>query len=58
MAKQLMMDKAPSVALFHLKRFKADDGFAVQKIDKHVEFLLEMDLQPYTVSASGDDVSS
>ena len=56
MAKQLMMDKAPSVAVFHLKRFKAD-GLGVQKIDKHVEFPLELDLQPYTVCASGDDVS-
>ncbi|KAK7311279.1 hypothetical protein RJT34_09307 [Clitoria ternatea] len=46
--KQLMLDQPPSVAAFHLKRFKTD-GIFVQKIDKHVDFPLELDLQPYTV---------
>lgn len=45
--KQLKLDKAPSVAAFHLKRFKTD-GSSIVKIDKHVEFPLELDLQPYS----------
>ncbi|KAL3743412.1 hypothetical protein ACJRO7_018674 [Eucalyptus globulus] len=47
MEKQLLLDEEPSVAVFHLKRFKSD-GFNVEKIDKHVDFPLELDLQPYT----------
>lgn len=54
--KQLMVDQAPSVAVFHLKRFKADGSF-VEKIDKHVDFPLEFDLQSYSTSTSGDNVS-
>ncbi|KAF5753591.1 putative ubiquitinyl hydrolase 1 [Helianthus annuus] len=45
--KQLMLDQIPPVCAFHLKRFK-NDGSYVEKIDKHVEFPLELDLQPYT----------
>ena len=45
--KQLILDQVPSVAAFHLKRFKTD-GTYVEKIDKHVEFPLELDLLPYT----------
>ncbi|KAL2901392.1 Ubiquitin carboxyl-terminal hydrolase 20 [Bienertia sinuspersici] len=45
--KQLMLDQAPSVAALHLKRFKSD-GFFVEKIDKKVDFPLELDLGPYT----------
>ncbi|KAK9006175.1 hypothetical protein V6N11_035220 [Hibiscus sabdariffa] len=45
--KQLLLDQAPSVATFHLKRFKTK-GTYVEKIDKHVVFPLELDLQPYT----------
>ncbi|GMP74418.1 hypothetical protein CsSME_00031843 [Camellia sinensis var. sinensis] len=48
--KQLILNQAPSVAAFHLKRFK-NDGSYVEKIDKHMEFPLEIDLLPYT---SGD----
>ncbi|KAL7168847.1 hypothetical protein ACSBR2_033972 [Camellia fascicularis] len=47
--------KAPSVAAFHLKRFK-NDGSYVEKIDKHVEFPLELDLLPYTGSDQNNDV--
>lgn len=54
--KQLMVDQAPSVAVFHLKRFKTDGSF-VEKIDKHVDFPLELNLQSYTTKASGDNVS-
>ncbi|XP_022738451.1 ubiquitin carboxyl-terminal hydrolase 20-like isoform X2 [Durio zibethinus] len=46
--KQFMLDQAPSVATFHLKRFKTEGTF-VEKIDKHVVFPLELDLQPYTI---------
>ncbi|XP_024995445.1 ubiquitin carboxyl-terminal hydrolase 20-like [Cynara cardunculus var. scolymus] len=45
--KQLMLDQTPPICAFHLKRFK-NDGSYVEKIDKHVEFPLELDLQPYT----------
>ncbi|XP_016462441.1 ubiquitin carboxyl-terminal hydrolase 20 [Nicotiana tabacum] len=47
--KQLVLDKAPSVAAFHLKRFENDGSF-VEKVDKHVSFPLELDLLPYTDS--------
>ncbi|XP_022731962.1 ubiquitin carboxyl-terminal hydrolase 20-like [Durio zibethinus] len=45
--KQLMLDQVPSVATFHLKRFKTQGTF-IEKIDKHVVLPLELDLQPYT----------
>ncbi|XAR54808.1 Ubiquitinyl hydrolase 1 [Bertholletia excelsa] len=48
--KQLILNSAPSVATFHLKRFK-NYGSYVEKIDKHVAFPLELDLLPY-VSAN------
>ncbi|KAJ0112649.1 hypothetical protein Patl1_03504 [Pistacia atlantica] len=53
--KQLMLDQAPLVAAFHLKRFKTDGSYVV-KIDKHVEFPLELDLQPYTNGGQNGDV--
>ncbi|XP_071693543.1 ubiquitin carboxyl-terminal hydrolase 21-like isoform X2 [Rutidosis leptorrhynchoides] len=54
--KQLMLDQAPPICAFHLKRFKCDGSF-VQKIDKHVEFPLELDLQAYCYSTQIDDVN-
>lgn len=54
--KQLILEHAPSVAAFHLKRFKNDGSF-VEKIDKYVEFPLELDLQPYTSSSQDNTVS-
>lgn len=54
--KQLMLDRAPSVAAFHLKRFK-NYGSYVEKIDKHVEFPLELDLLPYIDDSQNNDVS-
>lgn len=54
--KQLILDQTPSVAAFHLKRFK-NDGSYVEKIDKFVEFPLDLDLQPYTNSSQNSDVS-
>lgn len=47
--KKLSFDQAPSVAVLHLKRFKNDGSF-VQKIDKHVAFPLNLDLEPFTGS--------
>lgn len=55
MEKQFMLDQAPSVAAFHLKRFKAD-GLFVEKVGKHVEFPLELDLHPYTSGSQDDTV--
>ncbi|KAL3655847.1 hypothetical protein CASFOL_000243 [Castilleja foliolosa] len=52
--KQLAFDKAPSVAVFQLKRFE-NDGWLVQKIDKHVAFPLDLDLLPFT---AGDKKSN
>lgn len=54
--KQLILDQAPSVATFHLKRFK-NDGVFVEKIDKYVEFPLELDLLPYTSGIQNTTVS-
>ncbi|PHT39082.1 hypothetical protein CQW23_22655 [Capsicum baccatum] len=45
--KQLMLYNAPSVAVFHLKRFQ-NDGSIVQKVDTNISFSLELDLLPYT----------
>lgn len=54
--KQFMLDQAPSVAAFHLKRFKTDGSF-VEKVDKHVQFPLELDLQPFTTGSQHNNVS-
>ncbi|XP_059444666.1 ubiquitin carboxyl-terminal hydrolase 20 isoform X2 [Corylus avellana] len=53
--KQFMLDQAPSVAAFHLKRFKTDGSF-VEKVDKHVQFPLELDLQPFTTGSQHNNV--
>lgn len=53
--KQLLLEETPSVAAFHLKRFK-NDGSYVEKIEKFVEFPLELDLQPYTNNSQNSDV--
>ncbi|KAL8253886.1 hypothetical protein R6Q59_032107 [Mikania micrantha] len=45
--KQLLLDQIPPSCTFHLKRFK-NDGSYVEKVKKHVEFDLVLDLQPYT----------
>lgn len=54
--KQLMLDQAPSVAIFHLKRFK-NDGSVVEKIDKYVAFPVKLDMQPYTSGNQRNNVS-
>ena len=51
-----MLDQVPSVAAFHLKRFKTD-GTYVEKIDKRVDFPLELDLQPYSSCNKNGNVS-
>ncbi|KAL8207918.1 hypothetical protein R6Q57_007330 [Mikania cordata] len=45
--KQLLLDQIPPSCTFYLKRFK-NDGSYVEKVEKHVEFDLVLDLQPYT----------
>ncbi|GAU31425.1 hypothetical protein TSUD_221960 [Trifolium subterraneum] len=54
--KRLMLGETPTIAAFHLKRFKTD-GILVEKIDKHIKFPLELDLQPYTILNGNNDVS-
>lgn len=49
MEKQFVVDQAPLIASFHLKRFK-NDGTTVEKIRKHIEYPMCLDLNPYTVS--------
>ncbi|KNA16444.1 hypothetical protein SOVF_089140 isoform B [Spinacia oleracea] len=51
--KQLMLEQAPSVATLHLKRFKSD-GIFVEKVDKKVEFPLELNLAPYTKGSNNE----
>ncbi|XP_076940736.1 ubiquitin carboxyl-terminal hydrolase 20-like [Bidens hawaiensis] len=53
--KQLMLDQIPPICAFHLKRFK-NDGSYVKKIDKHVEFPLELDLQEFTSGSQCNNV--
>lgn len=55
--KQLKLEKIPLVTTFHLKRFKADSSF-VEKIEKHLEFPLELDLKPYTLGGKDAEVIS
>ena len=44
--KQLTLHRAPDVIAFHLKRFTTLDN-SVEKIDKHVSYPLEVDLQRF-----------
>lgn len=53
--KQLLLDQAPSVAALHLKRFKSDGAY-VEKIDKMVDYPLELDLAPYTKGSNDGNV--
>ncbi|KAM3270913.1 hypothetical protein P3S67_029115 [Capsicum chacoense] len=45
--KQLMLYNVPTISIFHLKRFQ-NNGSVERKVDKHVSFLLELDLLLYT----------
>ncbi|XP_047264080.1 ubiquitin carboxyl-terminal hydrolase 20-like [Capsicum annuum] len=45
--KQLMLYNVPTISIFHLKRFQ-NNGSVERKVDKHVSFLLELDLLFYT----------
>ncbi|XP_010559301.1 PREDICTED: ubiquitin carboxyl-terminal hydrolase 21-like [Tarenaya hassleriana] len=55
--KQLALSKLPLVATFHLKRFK-NDGFSTEKILKHVNIPLELDLWPYMSGSEENEVST
>ncbi|XP_020248080.1 ubiquitin carboxyl-terminal hydrolase 21-like isoform X2 [Asparagus officinalis] len=46
MDKQTKIDHAPPVISLHLKRFR-NDGVTIDKIDKFVEYPLELDLRPF-----------
>jgi ubiquitin C-terminal hydrolase len=52
--KQLKLEEVPKVAALHLKRFKNDGSF-VEKIDKHLDFPLDLDLRPFSSDNSNDD---
>ncbi|XP_027767918.1 ubiquitin carboxyl-terminal hydrolase 20-like [Solanum pennellii] len=53
--KQLLVDRAPSIATLCLKRF-INDGFDVQKVDKHVSFPLELDMFHYTNKINNEEM--
>ncbi|KAK9095289.1 hypothetical protein Scep_026758 [Stephania cephalantha] len=53
--KKFTVAEAPSIATFHLKRFK-NDGSYVEKIDKYVEYPLRLDLQPFSSNEEHSDV--
>lgn len=53
--KQLLLDKLPLVATFHLKRFK-NNGFFMEKIFKPVRIPLELDLEPYMRDSQENEV--
>ncbi|KAG5595269.1 hypothetical protein H5410_036501 [Solanum commersonii] len=53
--KQLIIDRASSVTTLCLKRFK-NDGFAVQKVDNHVSFPLELDMLHYTNKINNEEM--
>ncbi|KAF5205182.1 Ubiquitin carboxyl-terminal hydrolase [Thalictrum thalictroides] len=55
--KHLTLEKTPTVVAFHLKRFKSVGSY-VEKIDKHVDYPLELDLLPYKSSQENTDVDS
>ncbi|XP_056863337.1 ubiquitin carboxyl-terminal hydrolase 20 [Raphanus sativus] len=55
--KQLSLYKLPQVVTFHLKRFK-NNGYFMEKIFNHVEFPLEIDLQPYMIRSQNNEVST
>ncbi|KAK9144533.1 hypothetical protein Sjap_004436 [Stephania japonica] len=54
--KKFTVAEAPSVATFHLKRFK-NDGSYVEKIDKYVEYPLTLDLQPFSSNEEPSNVT-
>jgi ubiquitin C-terminal hydrolase len=55
MEKQLKLHKPPQVLALHLKRFK-NDGVSIEKIDKFVDYPIELDLSPFL--SSTENVSS
>ncbi|KAF2297917.1 hypothetical protein GH714_005399 [Hevea brasiliensis] len=50
---QFMIDQAPTIATLHLKRFKTRGSSFIEKIGKHIEFPLELELKPYTNGSQG-----
>ncbi|CAN0904851.1 Ubiquitin carboxyl-terminal hydrolase 21 [Linum grandiflorum] len=56
MKKQLRLDWTPPVTIFHLKRFQSKGG-SIEKIEKYVQFPLELDLRPYSTYGQDDHVT-
>jgi len=56
MEKQVMLDKAPSIAVFHLKRF-LKDGDSYNKIERSLWYPKKLNMKPYTSGSSSDNVS-
>ncbi|KAJ6804338.1 ubiquitin carboxyl-terminal hydrolase 21-like isoform X1 [Iris pallida] len=54
MEKQTKIDQAPEVISLHLKRFE-NDGLFIQKIDKSVDYPLELDLKPFLCCPKDDE---
>ncbi|KAF3677343.1 hypothetical protein FXO38_03836 [Capsicum annuum] len=54
--KQLMLYNVPTISIFHLKRFQ-NNGSVERKVDKHVSFLLELDLLLYTDNNQTNNIS-
>ncbi|KAM0840896.1 hypothetical protein ACQ4PT_059349 [Festuca glaucescens] len=53
--KRFVIDKAPDVVAFHLKRFTTLDG-SIDKIDKHVAYQSELDLKPFHSNPDKEDL--
>ncbi|XP_051202649.1 ubiquitin carboxyl-terminal hydrolase 21-like [Lolium perenne] len=53
--KQLLLDKAPDVLAFQLKRFAILDG-SIEKIGKHVVYPSELDLKPFHSNPDKEDL--
>ncbi|KAM0901943.1 hypothetical protein ACQ4PT_019516 [Festuca glaucescens] len=53
--KRLVLDKAPDVVAFQLKRFTTLDN-SIEKIDKHVAYPLELDLEPFHSNPDKEDL--
>ncbi|KAM0917067.1 hypothetical protein ACQ4PT_009801 [Festuca glaucescens] len=53
--KRLVLDKAPDVVAFQLKRFTTLDN-SIEKIDKHVAYPSELDLEPFHSNPDKEDL--
>ena len=49
--KQLIIYSPPAILTLHLKRFQ-QNGYSYSKVNRHVEFTINLDLAPYCSSLS------